>query len=154
LCRRQKKASMSLLLSSARVYRSCSFSNIAKLLYLAQRARPDVLLAVFLTTRVSSPDIPYPPRMCVGSFSSHEVANLFISFPIFILIQSFVHSVDKLLPFGHPLLLCHHRSFPHRNPLLRWPSTASLSSTKLLESIESMSVTTILCSLYSPMFSS
>jgi hypothetical protein len=33
-------------------------SNVAKLLYLAQRARPDILLAVvFLTTRVSTPDI-------------------------------------------------------------------------------------------------
>jgi hypothetical protein len=33
-------------------------SNVAKLLYLAQRARPDILLAVvFLTTRVSSPVI-------------------------------------------------------------------------------------------------
>jgi Reverse transcriptase (RNA-dependent DNA polymerase) len=33
-------------------------SNVAKLLYLAQRARPDILVTVaFLTTRVSSPDI-------------------------------------------------------------------------------------------------
>jgi hypothetical protein len=33
-------------------------SNVAKLFYLAQRARPDILLAVvFLTTRVSTPDI-------------------------------------------------------------------------------------------------
>jgi hypothetical protein len=33
-------------------------SNVAKLLYLALRARPDILVAVaFLTTRVSSPDI-------------------------------------------------------------------------------------------------
>jgi hypothetical protein len=33
-------------------------SNVAKLLYLAQLARPDILLAVvFLTTRVSTPDI-------------------------------------------------------------------------------------------------
>jgi hypothetical protein len=33
-------------------------SNVAKLLYLAQRARPDILLTVaFLTTRVSSPDM-------------------------------------------------------------------------------------------------
>jgi hypothetical protein len=33
-------------------------SNVAKLLYLALRARPDILVTVaFLTTRVSSPDI-------------------------------------------------------------------------------------------------
>jgi Reverse transcriptase (RNA-dependent DNA polymerase) len=33
-------------------------SNVAKLLYLAQRARPDIMVTVaFLTTRVSSPDV-------------------------------------------------------------------------------------------------